>query len=154
MTLYLIQIPCHLVIMDPTDNLWASYFTKSELDEIKDYKKVDFKAYLPDSLNSSLKQFEKKKSIDGIFDTADKQKANPSTTTALFWLKQTIINANNLFVKNAELVLPPKMSERDLLQNIWSFINSAFLNTDVTVYCEVESDASAYEVNKDRNWIY
>ncbi|KAG2224845.1 hypothetical protein INT45_008027, partial [Circinella minor] len=106
----------HSMIIDPLDPVWESYFTEDELEEISSTNPPQLPSLTP-QMTEYLKKFDNLTDLDELFDKANEDKFNPKKDADLYWLKQSIINALELYYCN--FLNKEVKSASDLLHRIW-----------------------------------
>lgn len=142
--------PVHSLILEPTDPVWADYFTKEELNEIK---KIHQKALpkIPEEFSDYLDKYENDwKSREELYLFADAQVHNPITEFTKKWVRESVVRTSELFLYDNALVLND-YSESDLLHEVWPFVYRIFKEKQIRAALgERASVAVALGRNDDR----
>jgi hypothetical protein len=116
--------PVHSLIMDPSDPLWISYLTATELDEIRTFNLKALKT-IPSSLQEYIDSYDKPMTAKEIRKHAFSHFLDPTTEFDKQWIQQSMIAGSDLFQYEDMLNLDD-YSESDLLQGLWSFVYNLF----------------------------
>ncbi|CEI88568.1 hypothetical protein RMCBS344292_02951 [Rhizopus microsporus] len=142
--------PVHSLILDPNDPVWCNHFTAAELNEIRQYRRLDLPS-IPDDLTVYLDSYDVQwASVKDLYLFAENQQHDPVDEFDKKWVKESILRMAELFLYGDELDLND-FSEADLLHDVWSFIYRAFRDRQMKALLgEVASKAVALAKNKGR----
>ncbi|KAI8394113.1 uncharacterized protein BYT42DRAFT_591550 [Radiomyces spectabilis] len=144
-----LQCQCEHFIIDPSDPLWESRFTKDEIDEISSHKAHTLPP-CPEQLLNYLNKFSDLETLDALRRQIRKRHYEFDEDFDLEWAQFSIISALRLFQGNYFPLTD--QTEADMMRRIWSFIDTAFDNVKVDIRCgEKESVASSHRRNRGRS---
>ncbi|KAI9488559.1 hypothetical protein BDB00DRAFT_791811 [Zychaea mexicana] len=106
--------PVHSMIINPNDPIYDNKFTEEDLNDIHDFKAIEFDEPLPKELNEYLYSF--------------KGKITEAKQPDLFWAWNTIQETVNLYNYN---ILADDFTEDDVEYRIWFFIAKCFSSTKI-----------------------
>ncbi|KAG2227384.1 hypothetical protein INT45_004340 [Circinella minor] len=140
--------PCHSMILDTSDPVWLDYFTKEELHEIEDEKKVPI-SKLPDNMTNYLDNYKNLKSLRSLWDEYKKHNIDPIDDSELYWVHSSVRNVLEILTYNLHKTYK---TEADLMKRVWSIIDCCFDYGDLDVISgEYVSKASSNRINIDRS---
>ncbi|KAI9495578.1 hypothetical protein BDB00DRAFT_870427 [Zychaea mexicana] len=107
--------PSHSMILDTSDPVWLEYFTKSELKEIEDEKKVTL-SELPKSMQTYLDCYNGLKTLDELWNEHTKHSLHPIRDADLYWVHSSVRNVleilmHGLHKKSENMSLKPLQPE-------------------------------------------
>lgn len=134
--------------MDIDDENWGEdYFTESEIEEIKEYLKIDYHQF-PAQMEQFLNDIPKSNDIDEVFNYIRNQDVNPKPDPDLYWLKTNIESIAYMFISD---YLPiTDQNERDLMRRLWMFIDTEFDSSVLKFRSEKPCYATKIMKNKKR----
>ncbi|KAI9495575.1 hypothetical protein BDB00DRAFT_759963 [Zychaea mexicana] len=136
------------MILDTSDPVWLEYFTKSELKEIEDEKKVTL-SELPKSMQTYLDCYNGLKTLDELWNEHTKHSLHPIRDADLYWVHSSVRNVLEILMHGLHKKCK---TEADYMKRAWSIIDCCFDNGDLDVISgEYVSKASSTRVNLDRS---
>ncbi|KAG2218387.1 hypothetical protein INT45_013338, partial [Circinella minor] len=120
---YTVEQGAHSLIVDPLDSVWGNYFTEEEREEISSTNAPELPP-LTLQMTEYLQKFENLTDLDDLFNKANEDYFNPKKDAELYWLKQSIINALEIYY--CGFLDKEVKSESDLLHRIWRPIYLCF----------------------------
>ncbi|KAI8985179.1 hypothetical protein BDB01DRAFT_101666 [Pilobolus umbonatus] len=139
--------PLCSVILDVDDSHWVDTFTPDELIEMKQAIPAQTQ-HLPSHMEDSISNIPKTSDIKEIFTHLNKQIIDPYEHRDTYWLRMSLQNTADLFITK---YLPiTTQNERELIQLAWSFIQTAYDGSKLTLSSERGCLSSMNQKNKKR----
>ncbi|KAI7856289.1 hypothetical protein BDC45DRAFT_64627 [Circinella umbellata] len=137
------------MIINPDDLVYADVFDESELDEIRNFKSIDFDQPLPEDLQVYLHSFIGKRALKELNSAIKDKVFDPLDEADMYWARQTIEEAVNLY--NYKF-FEDDYIEDDVEYCIWPFISKCFGATPIRARSgKRKSQASSARHNQKRS---
>ncbi|KAG2221380.1 hypothetical protein INT45_012426 [Circinella minor] len=141
--------PIHSMIINPDDLVYADVFDENELDEIRNFKSIDFDQPLPEDLQVYLHSFIGKRELKELNSAIKDKVFDPLDEADMYWARQTIDEAVNLY--NYKF-FEDDYIEDDVEYCIWPFISKCFGATPIRARSgKRKSQASSARHNQKRS---
>ncbi|KAG2220369.1 hypothetical protein INT45_010755 [Circinella minor] len=141
--------PVHSMILNPNDSSYADVFTEKELEEIGNFKAVDFDQELPQPLHEYLYTFLDKKTLHDLNNAIISKTFNPLSQPDLYWARKSfeeVIELYNMRFFDEDYI------EDDVEYRIWPFIFKCFDLTEIRARSgKRKSQASSDRHNQSRS---
>ncbi|KAI9259537.1 hypothetical protein BDA99DRAFT_95318 [Phascolomyces articulosus] len=137
------HLACSLVL-DPDDKDWLNYFTKQELEEIKN-ESVPVISTLPKPLLEYIDKYKGLKSLDEIRNINIQHNFHPLQEPDLHWIDSSISKVLDIMYYK---YLAKRRSESDLMKHIWVLIDTCFYASTIdAISGETSSKSTSNRVN-------
>ncbi|KAI8140993.1 hypothetical protein BJV82DRAFT_620372 [Fennellomyces sp. T-0311] len=139
----------HSLIMDCSLTVWNDYFTKEELDEIRNYNPIAIRE-LPSELNDYIRSYLGKHTLEELDEHNDKFKFDRIKEPEQYWIHQTITKTLDMYFY--KYLQDKDRTESDMLRRIWGFIDCCFDSSKIKfVGGEKASEACSMRLNESRD---
>ncbi|KAG2194276.1 hypothetical protein INT47_009686 [Mucor saturninus] len=114
----------HSFIFDIEDDLWddIAAFTANDEKNIENMKPNAFLEKADVSLHSVFQLLKGKTTFDSLFVAISSIKVHPHKSPALYWVKETLMNALRLFTNSPTMSISDFSNVGDLLDSVFGFI--------------------------------
>ncbi|CDH59851.1 hypothetical protein RO3G_13306 [Lichtheimia corymbifera JMRC:FSU:9682] len=139
--------PCCSLILDPTDKIWATYFTNEEIKEIRTMNLPAVNT-LPSDVQNYVKSYEGMHDLEQLYERSTRHHFHPLKQRDLHWVHGCVTRGLDLYFYE---YFREDRSEADLMKRVWSLVDYCYDGSVISVTTgERSSKASSHRMNQAR----